>query len=125
MVLTSTFSSNGQTVKKETQSSTSSKVEAYYFHNTIRCVTCKAVEAEAKADLESLYGSQVSFKAFNLEEDATKAIAEKLQISGQTLLIVKGDQKINLTNEGFMYARTNPAKFKSIIKKKVDKLMEL
>ena len=125
LLLMTSLSSNAQTVKKEAPSSTSNKVEAYYFHNTVRCVTCKAVEAEAKADLESLYGSQVSFKAFNLEDDATKAIAEKLQVSGQTLLIVKEDQKINLTNEGFMYARTNPAKFKSIIKKKVDKLMEL
>ena len=125
ILLMTSFLSNAQTAKKEAQSSTSSKVEAYYFHNTIRCVTCKSVEAEAKADLESLYGQQVSFKALNLEEDATKAIAEKLQVSGQTLLIVKGNQKINLTNEGFMYARTNPAKFKSIIKEKVDKLLEL
>ena len=125
ILLMTSFLSNAQTAKMKAQSSTSSKVEAYYFHNTVRCVTCKSVEAEAKADLESLYGQQVSFKALNLEEDATKAIAEKLQVSGQTLLIVKGNQKINLTNEGFMYARTNPAKFKSIIKEKVDKLLEL
>ena len=126
ILLMTSFSSNAQTSKKEAQSSSSSsKVEAYYFHNTVRCVTCKSVEAEAKADLENLYGQQVNFKALNLEEDATKAIAEKLQVSGQTLLIVKGDQKINLTNEGFMYARTNPAKFKSIIKEKIDKLLDL
>ena len=125
MLLTSNFSCNAQTSKKETKTSTSDKVEAYYFHNTARCVTCKTVEAETKADLENLYGGQVSFKSLNLEEASTKPIAEKLQVSGQTLLIVKGDQKINLTNEGFMYARTNPVKFKKIIKEKVDKLLEL
>ena len=125
VLLMSGFSCNAQTVKKEVHSSNSNKVEAYYFHNTIRCVTCKTVEAETKADLENLYGGQVSFKALNLEDDATKPIAEKLQVSGQTLLIVKGDQKINLTNEGFMYARTNPVKFKKIIKEKVDKLLDL
>jgi len=114
-----------QTNKNEAKTASSEKIEAYYFHNTARCITCKTVEAEAKANLENLYGAKVSFKALNLEEDATKAIAEKLQVSGQTLLIVKGDQKINLTNEGFMYARTNPAKFKKIIKEKVDKLLEL
>lgn len=112
-----------QTNKNEAKATSANKVEAYYFHNTARCITCKTVEAEAKADLENLYGDQVTFKALNLEEDATKPIAEKLQISGQTLLIVKGDQKINLTNEGFMYARTNPKKFKSIIKEKVDGLL--
>lgn len=125
VLLMSSFICNAQTQKKETQGSAANKVEAYYFHNATRCVTCKTVEAEAKADLENLYAGQVTFKALNLEEDATKAIAEKLQVSGQTLLIVKGNQKINLTNEGFMYARTNPAKFKSIIKEKVDKLLEL
>jgi hypothetical protein len=116
---------NAQTSKKETQSAASGKVEAYYFHNTARCMTCKTVEAEAKADLESLYKGQVSFQSLNLEDDATKPLAERLKVSGQTLLIVKGDQKINLTNEGFMYAVTNPVKLKSIIKEKVDPLLDL
>lgn len=122
IIVISSLLCNAQTTPKAHQSSGTAVIEAYYFHNTARCVTCKAVESEAKADLESLYGKQVNFKALNLEEDATKAIAEKLQVSGQTLLVVKGDKKVNLTNEGFMYARTNPAKFKQIIKEKVDKL---
>ncbi len=125
VLLMSSLISNAQTSKKETTGSAVNKLEAYYFHNTSRCVTCKTVESEAKADLENLYGSQVTFKALNLEEDSTKPIAEKLKISGQTLLIVKGDQQINLTNEGFLYARTNPVKFKKIIKEKVDKLLDL
>jgi hypothetical protein len=125
VLLMSSLICNAQTSKKETQSAASNKVEAYYFHNTARCMTCKTVEAQAKADLESLYKGQVSFQVLNLEDDATKPIAEKLKVSGQTLLIVKGDQKINLTNEGFMYAVTNPVKLKSIIKEKVDPLLDL
>ncbi len=125
VLLMSSFICNAQTTKKGTTNSTANKVEAYYFHNTSRCVTCKTVEAETKADLENLYGTQVAFNALNLEEDATKPIADKLKVSGQTLLLVKGDQQINITNEGFLYARTNPAKFKKIIKEKVDKLLEL
>ncbi|MBW8334130.1 MAG: hypothetical protein K0M40_19090 [Prolixibacteraceae bacterium] len=120
MMLMSSFICTAQTQKKETAAA--NQIEAYYFHNASRCVTCKTVEAEAKADLESLYGSQVTFKALNLEDDATKPIAKKLDVSGQTLLVVKGNKKVNLTNEGFMYARTNPKKFKSIIKEKVDAL---
>jgi len=119
MMLMSSFVCTAQTQKKETAST---RIEAYYFHNASRCVTCKTVEAEAKADLESLYGSQVTFKALNLEDEATKPVAKKLGVSGQTLLVVKGNKKVNLTNEGFMYARTNPKKFKSIIKEKVDAL---
>lgn len=121
--LTGSFLCGAQTLKKEVSSA--NQVEAYYFHNSSRCVTCKTVEAEAKTNLENLYGNRVTFRALNLEDDATKVIAKKLEVSGQTLLIVKGDKKINLTNEGFMYARTNPAKFKSIIKEKVDALIDL
>lgn len=125
LLVMSGFLCNAQTSKKTTQSSASAKVEAYYFHMSTRCITCKAVEAEAKKNLEALYGGKVSFQAINLEDTASKAIVEKLQISGQTLLIVKGDTKINLTNEGFLYARNNPEKFKSIIKEKVDGLLKL
>lgn len=125
LMLMSTLSSNSQTSKNATQSSASAKVEAYYFHMSTRCVTCKAVESEAKKDLEALYGGKVTFQAINIEDAENKAIVEKLQISGQTLLLVKGDTKINITNEGFLYARNNPEKFKSIIKEKVDGLLKL
>jgi hypothetical protein len=124
LIILSSLICNSQTAKKEIAVS-GNQVEAYYFHNTLRCTTCKTVESEAKADLVSLYGDQVTFKALNLEDEATKPIADKLKVSGQTLLIVKGDQKINLTNEGFLYAVTNPAKFKTIIKAKVDPLLDL
>ena len=100
------------------------KVEAYYFHLTSRCETCKAVEAEAKKDLQSLYGEKVSFKSINLDDASSKVLAEKLQVSGQALLVVKGSKILNLTNEGFMYARKEPAKFKAVIKEKVDPLVK-
>ena len=118
------FGCDAQVVLKKTANALN-QIETYYFHNSVRCTTCKTVEAEAKSDLLSLYGEQLVFKSMNLEEASTNAIAEKLKISGQTLLIVKGDQRLNLTNEGFLYAVSNPAKFKKIIKQKVDKLLEL
>jgi len=129
LAITAISSCNAQnSTKKEVASSNSGNIEAYYFHFTSRCVTCKAVEAEAKKDIEALYPEQVksgkiTFQAINLDDSSSKEIAEKLGISGQTLLIVKGDQKINITNEGFMNARNNPDKFKEIIKEKIDKLM--
>lgn len=122
-------SCNGQnSTEKEVVATKGDKVEAYYFHFTGRCVTCKTVEAEAKKNIETLYSEQVksgkiSFQSINLDEGSSKELAEKLGISGQTLLIVSGNQKINITNEGFMYARSNPDKFKQIIKEKIDKLL--
>lgn len=116
IALFSVFFANAQTGNQ-------AKVQAYYFHNATRCVTCKTVEAEAKTDLKELYGDKVSFQALNLEEKSTDAVAKKLKVSGQTLLVVKGDKQVNLTNEGFLYAVTNPDKFKTIIKEKVDPLV--
>jgi hypothetical protein len=119
---------NSQSIKETAKLVSSGKVEAYYFHFSNRCVTCKTVESEAKLNIETLYPEQVkqglvSFQAINLDEGSSRDIAKELQVSGQTLLIVKGDQKFNITNEGFMYARTNPEKFKSIIKEKIDPLL--
>jgi hypothetical protein len=105
------------------QTGNQAKVQAYYFHNATRCVTCKTVEAEAKTDLKELYGDKVSFQALNLEEKSTQELAKKLKVSGQTLLVVNGEKQVNLTNDGFLYAVTNRDKFKSIIKEKVDPLM--
>ncbi len=117
------WSCNAQTEKKDPSTNASAKVEAYYFHFSSRCVTCNTVESEAIASIKSLYGDKVSFQSINLDDESSKALAKKLQVAGQSLLIVKGDTKINITNEGFMYARNNPEKFKLIIKEKVDGLL--
>jgi len=116
------FMISAQTSQKEAVNKPAGKIEAYYFHFNARCVTCMAVEAEAKADIESLYPGKATFKAVNLDDASSKTIAERLKVSGQTLLFVKGGKQINLTKEGFLYAKTNPAKLKSIIKQKVDAL---
>jgi hypothetical protein len=124
------LSCNAQSEKKGAKESddSSDKIEAYYFHFTARCVTCRTIEARAKENLETLYPNRIkqgliTFQSLNLEESANKPLAEKLGVSGQTLLLVKGDQKINLTNEGFMYAVAKPEKFKEIINQKVDGLL--
>lgn len=117
------LSCNAKTKKNEVSTAVTDKVEVYYFHFSGRCVTCQAVESVAKASLQSFYGDKIPFSSVNLDEAYGKALAKKLGVAGQTLLIVKGETKINITNEGFMYARNNPDKFKSIIKEKIDPLV--
>jgi hypothetical protein len=119
-----------QSEKKQTVTATSGNdVEVYYFHMTTRCVTCKTIEAEARKNIEMLYPDQVktgkiSFTVLNVEESPGKDIGAELGVNSQALLIVKGDQKINITNEGFLYAASKPDKFKEIIKEKVDPLIK-
>jgi cytochrome oxidase Cu insertion factor (SCO1/SenC/PrrC family) len=110
------------------KASDSDKIEAYYFHFTARCSTCKTIEADTKKNLETLYPEQIrvgliTFQSLNLDEEPSRVIAKRLGVSGQTLLLVKGEQKINLTNEGFLYAVSKPDKFKEIINEKVEFLL--
>jgi len=112
----------GKSIQKETISA--EKIEVYYFHNTRRCATCKAVEEVTKNSLEELYPEQfkkgeVTFQSLNIEDDKNEALASELKVAGQTLLVVKDGKKKDLTNDAFMYARSNPEKLKEKIKKAI------
>lgn len=131
LTLMTLISCNGQTEQKtgSQPASANQDVEVYYFHMTTRCTTCKTIEAEARKNIEMLYADQVksgtiSFTSLNLEEETGKSVGDRLGVNSQTLLIVKGDQKINITNEGFLYAVSKPQKFTEVIKSKVDPLIK-
>lgn len=96
------------------------KATAYYFHATRRCATCQAVEKVSKEYIEANYKGEVSFISINREEEENKELVEKYKISGQTLLIVFDDKVVNLTNEAFMNARSNPEKLEEIIKTTIE-----
>jgi hypothetical protein len=103
-------------------------IEVYYFHLTHRCATCNAVESETQKALKELYPGQmesgeVTFQSLNIEEESGELAAERLEVSGQALLIVKGDKKVDITNKGFLYARSQPEKLHSTIKETVDALL--
>lgn len=91
-----------------------------YFHATRRCTTCEAVEKVTKEALTEFYGDSIPFHSINRDEQ--KELAKEYEIEWQTLLAVKGDKKINLTNEAFLNARTNPDKLKGQIKSAIDSL---
>ncbi|MBN1339421.1 MAG: hypothetical protein JXA03_08860 [Bacteroidales bacterium] len=105
----------------------SEKTEVFYFHNTRRCATCQAVEDVSQKALLELYpekmkSGEITFLSVDLEEKGNEALIEKLKISGQTLLIVKGDRQENLTNTAFMHARSNPEKLKKAIQESIENL---
>ena len=129
LIAISVVSCNTQTTdNSESANLESENMKIYYFHLTKRCATCNAVENETKITLESFFSEklkngEIEFISLNIEEAKSKDIAKALAISGQALLIVKGDKKVNLTNEGFMNARTNPDKFHDILKNQIDNLL--
>jgi hypothetical protein len=105
------------------------KVEIFYFHFTRRCMTCNNVEKVSKEAVETQYAAQVksgeiTFKSVNLDEKEGEAIGAKYKIEGQTLIVISGDKRVDLTDKGFMYANDSPAKLKAEIRKAVDGMMK-
>jgi hypothetical protein len=95
-------------------------VKVYYFHNARRCATCQAVEKVTKETLDEFYPEElkngtIDFQSLNIEDDENKALAKELDITGQALLLIKDKVRKDLTNEAFLYARSNPDKLKNEI----------
>ena len=111
-----------QTTGEDKQDNTE-KVMVYYFHYSRRCATCNAVESVSKEAVAALDKNKVKFADFNLDEETGETKGKELEVSGQTLLIVSGDKKINITNEAFMNARSNPDKLKALIVDKIEPLL--
>ena len=111
---------NSENVNSKTKNNA---VEVYYFHFTHRCATCMAIENVTKEALAEMYGNKVNFTSLNLDESEGELKGKELQVSGQTLIIVSENKKINLTNEAFMNARSNPEKLKEVIKANIDPLL--
>lgn len=117
------------TENKKNNETAADKVEVYYFHFTRRCATCNAVENVTKEALNEYFTDEIKngkivFESINLDEESSSEIAEKLGVSGQALLFVGNDKQVNLTNVGFMNARSNPEKLKSKVKETVEQLLK-
>lgn len=130
VVAFSAQSCSGSTTDKSTsekesfvESKKSDQVNTYYFHATRRCATCQAVEDVSKEAIEEYYGDRVTFKSINRDEEKDNPLMAKYKVNGQTLLIVNGDHIVDLTNDAFLNARTNPDKLKSKLKSTIDSMM--
>lgn len=123
------FRGSESQVAGDTSGISTDKVEVIYFHLTRRCVTCQAVENVVRDAVKELYPAEVEkgtvvFRSLNIEDKSSEADAQRVNATGQCLLIVSGDTRIDLTSEGFMNARNSPGKLKEEIKKAVDPLLK-
>ena len=106
--------------KQATSPIDASKVSVVYFHATRRCATCEAVEKVTKETLAKHYKGEVQFHSINREEE--KELAEKYNVDWQTLMVMKGDKVVNLTNEAFLNARSKPDKLEALIKSTIESM---
>ncbi len=113
-----------QNDKKETLDLTQdpSIVYVYYFHAVKRCKTCTAVEKVTKETIEANYATNPNVKLLVLLKDDTEVqpLVEKYQISWNGLIIAKGDNFIDITEQAFADAINSPDKLSSLIKEEIE-----
>jgi hypothetical protein len=110
----------------QTSVSQKAKIEVLYFHGTKRCMTCNAVESNTLKVLNEKFKAKVDageivFKSLNFEEEANKSLVEKYEIGYSTLLILAKNEKTDLTENAFQYARTEPVKFAALLENALQK----
>jgi hypothetical protein len=69
------------------------KVIAYYFHRTVRCETCRAIETQARAALEAeffnaLNSGLLEWHAINIEEAGNEHFAKDYDLTTSALVLV-------------------------------------
>ncbi len=127
---------NGTEKKTETASTDvkqADRIEVLYFHGAQRCVTCKAIEANTKALLDSLYSNEIAdgkivYKIIDISQKENEKVADKYEVTWSSLFVNRwknGTEEVNnMTEFGFANAKNDPDSFKNGIKNKIDELLK-
>lgn len=106
------------------------QVEVLDFHLAHRCVTCKTIERCAKEVVEQEFATEfklgkIVFKTVDVEDPKNKKLAEQFEATGTALWISAPAKKIkvDLTEAGFMYAKSNPDELKKRISAEIRKVL--
>ena len=123
---------NGAKAKTEAQNTEEKlpdHIEVLYFHGAQRCITCRAIETNIVALLDSLYSKEqaddrIIYKVIDISDPQNEAIADKYEVTWSSLYINgwKGGKETvnNMTEFSFANAKGSPDIFKEGIKNKIN-----
>ena len=128
----------GNSTEKKTETASTDvkqadRIEVLYFHGAQRCVTCKAIEANTKALLDSLYSNEIAsgkivYKIIDISQKENEKVADKYEVTWSSLFVNRwknGTEEVNnMTEFGFANAKSDPDSFKNGIKSKIDELLK-
>lgn len=128
----------GNSTEKKTETASTDvkqadRIEVLYFHGAQRCVTCKAIEANTKALLDSLYSNEIAagkivYKIIDISQKENEEVADKYEVTWSSLFVNRwknGTEEVNnMTEFGFANAKNDPDSFKNGIKIKIDELLK-
>jgi 3-methyladenine DNA glycosylase Mpg len=130
-----TFSACGSGNEKKTEASVETSVQTtevtsvasvdpstvyvYYFHGKQRCKTCIAVQKFAAEAVSQIYGDnqEVQFMEVMTDETSNKELVEKYGVTWNALIVAKGDDHIDMTQDAF----ANPEGVKELLKSEIDR----
>lgn len=121
----SSDSNEAAEIGKITIDTSESVINVLYFHGTQRCKTCIAVGNTTKETIDSLYSgnNMIVFTEVDTDKPEFSEITEKFQISWSSLIISKGDAKIDLTDFAFANALKSPELLRAELEKTVNSLL--
>lgn len=105
----------------------------FNFHSTNRCVSCNAIEANTKKTLETYFSKEmqegrIKMMVYNVDEEVNASIAQTFEATGTSLFIVRvmdgKDSIMDVTGEGFKYAKNNPEKLIEVLKAKIEEQLK-
>ena len=97
-------------------------VNVYYFYGKQRCKTCIAVGNLAKKAIEETYAgnNNIKFIEVDTSDKQFEDLVNKYEVSWNALIIAKGDNSVDITEQAFANAVNNPAVLSDLIKKEVN-----
>ena len=125
--------SKKKTGENQAEEIQTNRIEVLYFHGAQRCITCRAIEANTVALLDSLYSKEkadgkIIYKVIDISKKENEAIADKYEVTWSSLFVngwKNGKENVNnMTEFSFSNAKNAPDKFKEGIKSKIDELLK-
>ena len=125
--------SKKKTGENQAEEIQSNRIEVLYFHGAQRCITCRAIETNTEALLDSLYSKEKAdgksiYKVIDISKKENEAIADKYEVTWSSLFVngwKDGKENVNnMTEFSFSNAKNTPDKFKEGIKSKIDELLK-
>ena len=109
---------------KNVSTAESNGIEVLYFHGKQRCATCIAIERQTKQAVEELSDNRLTMRTIDISKKENESIVEKYEVAWSSLIVVKGDNVLNLTDLGFSLARNNPDGFRERLKSEIKQLLK-
>jgi len=98
-------------------------VNVLYFRVKQRCETCDAVVRITQNTIATTYAGNNKVRFIEIENSlkSNEALVEKYEVTWNALIIVKGDNAIDITQRAFLNAVNNAQTLENLIKSEVNK----